>query len=399
MPQLSGSQSASCQFLRPVWPGAQKIVTRSHATVVTSPEENRIPAALRTAIRRKLLRWYDRNKRDLPWRRRSQDPYAQWVAEIMLQQTRVDTVIPYYEKFLARFPNALSLARGSQETVLKHWEGLGYYRRAILLHKACQQLRAEKNAVPCKAAELKTLPGIGDYTSAAIASISGNESIAAVDGNVARVVARLFCVELDVLSSGGKSHITKLADQLIHKARPGDFNQAWMDLGSQVCTPRTPSCETCPLGRECLARVRGCTGTLPIRGATKSRKVPVIHCVVVVLSQDRNFLVRRRPIGGLWGGLWEFPNIDMLNGQQKTEAVTELVEAMFVESNDLMSLTTIRHQLTHRLMAFHVFTGQAIKTERQSAGNAYRWVTKAQFAKLSVSTAHRKIYKAASLAN
>ncbi len=373
-------------------------MTQSSA-LVADAEVDRIPTSRRAAIRRKLLRWYDRHKRDLPWRRKSisQDPYAQWVAEIMLQQTRVDTVIPYYERFLARFPDASSLARGRQETVLKHWEGLGYYRRALLLHKACQQLRKEKRPVPRSAVLLKALPGIGDYTSAAIASISSGEPIAAVDGNVARVVARLFCVELDVLSSGGKSHITQLANQLIPTARPGDFNQAWMDLGSQVCTPRSPSCEDCPLGGDCMARVKGLTDKLPMRGTANPKKIPVVHCAVGVLSHDRKLLVRRRPVGGLWGGLWEFPNIDMAQRQQKMEAVLELLEAMYIEPDDLRARATVRHQLTHRLMMFHVFTGQAInKNEKHSASESFRWVTRTQFAKLSVSTAHRKIYTSAS---
>ncbi len=371
-------------------------MTRSQ-TIVTDPVGDCIPARQRTAIRRKLLRWYDRHKRDLPWRRknRSQDPYAQWVAEIMLQQTRADTVIPYYERFLSRFPDAMSLARGRQETVLKHWEGLGYYRRAILLHKACQQLRTENTPVPRLAEKLKTLPGIGDYTSAAIASISSDEPIAAVDGNVARVIARLFCVELDVLSSKGKKRITKLADQLIPKARPGDFNQAWMDLGSKVCTPRSPSCDICPLEKECLARATGSTDTLPIRGTAIKKKIPVVHCVVGVLSHHQNFLVRRRPIGGLWGGLWEFPNIEIAPKKEKTQAMKALVESIMIEPNEVVSLSTIRHQLTHRLMMFHVFAGQVANKEGKDIGDAYRWVTRAQFAKRSVSTAHRKIYQAA----
>ncbi len=354
-----------------------------------------IPSRLQAVIRRKLLRWYDRHKRDLPWRRHSHNPYAQWVAEIMLQQTRVDTVIPYYKRFLARFPNAASLARGRQETVLKHWEGLGYYRRALLLHKACRQLYTQKKNVPSVAAELKALPGIGDYTAAAIASISNNESIAAVDGNVARVLARLFGVKLDVLSTQGKSHLTRLANQLIPVSRPGDFNQAWMDFGSEVCTPRRPACQACPLGGECFAYAHGLTDILPVRGATKAKKVPVVQVVVGVIAHGQHILVRRRPVGGLWGGLWEFPNLEITNGRRKSRIMTKLFEALSLEPDEWSARSTVVHQLTHRLMNFHVFSGQVSHRTDQKLSDAYRWVTHKQFDKLSVSTAHRKIYDAA----
>ncbi|MCH7849578.1 MAG: A/G-specific adenine glycosylase, partial [Planctomycetes bacterium] len=223
-----------------------------------------IPTADRARIRRRLLAWYDRNRRDLPWRRRAADPYAQWVAEAMLQQTRVDTVLNYYERFLKRFPDVPALARASREVVLKHWEGLGYYRRVVHLHEAAKQLAADGAAIPNSSHELRRLPGVGPYLAAAIASIAFGERAAAVDGNVARVISRLMGVTDDVQSGPGRRTIQSLADQLIPPGRPGDFNQAWMDLGSAVCTSRSPDCDACPLSGECVALATGMTDELPV---------------------------------------------------------------------------------------------------------------------------------------
>lgn len=351
---------------------------------------------LRRAIRRKLLAWYDRNKRDLPWRRRPRDPYAQWVAEIMLQQTRVDTVKDYYVRFLQRFPSIDVLARARHETVLKHWEGLGYYRRVLHLHQAAQQLRRERRDIPQSADGLRQLPGVGDYTAAAVASIAFNERRAAVDGNVLRVLARLFGIEADILTARGKAEITALAQDLTPLGRPGDFNQAWMDLGSAICTPQSAACERCPLRSECMAARHDRVDELPVRdGGRQGRAVPRVHLVVAVLLHDGKLFLRRRPRGGLWSGLWEFPNAEVGSGTRPINLLHSLARgAGVLESGTFDRVATVSHRLTHRAMTFDVYLGRVDAMGEHSAPSE-RWVTMKQLAGLSLSTAHRRILEAA----
>jgi len=265
-----------------------------------------IPVSTVRTVRRRLLGWYDVHRRDLPWRRRQNDPYAQWVAEIMLQQTRVETVIPYYERFLKRFATLQRLARAPHEQVLKAWEGLGYYRRALHLHQAAKVLVRRHADLPRSVGELRQLPGVGDYTAAAIASIAFGAREAAVDGNVARVLARLFGLKDGASIARQRSSLRELAIQLLSPTRPGDFNQAWMDLGSAVCTPRDPDCPPCPLNRVCVFRRSGRSALLPRTPKSTAKR---LHWTLVttVLCHDGLLLVRRRPRGGLWSGLWEFP--------------------------------------------------------------------------------------------
>lgn len=356
--------------------------------------DHHVPSTLRTSLRRKLLRWYDKHRRQLPWRDRSDDPYAQWVAEIMLQQTRVDTVIDYYVRFMKRFPTVAGLARARHETVLKHWEGLGYYRRALALHRAATQIADDGEGLPKSADEWKRLPGVGTYTSAAIASIAYGEPIAAVDGNVARVVARLFGVTQDVLSPSGRAQVQRIADQLVPRKRPGDFNQAWMDLGSSVCTPTAPDCDRCPLKTECVAVQRGSAHLLPVRKRSRPKKS--VALAVGVIRDDHRMLVRRRPKGGLWSGLWEFPNIETSRAKRSAlRDVIELTSRLPVRLHaDPTYAATVRHQLTHRNIEFHIFVGEGDSMASCSQDPTLRWVTARGFERLSVSTAHRRIYDA-----
>ncbi len=380
-----------------------------------------LPTAYRAAIRRKLLGWYDRNRRDLPWRRRASDPYAQWVAEIMLQQTRVETVIDYYEPFLRRFPTVGALARADHDHVLKQWEGLGYYRRALGLHRAARLLHDRGGQVPDTAEALRELPGIGEYTSAAIASIAFNRREAAVDGNVARVLARLLGVHADVLSTEGKARIRDLAVQLVPVARPGEFNQAWMDLGSAVCTPKSPDCDRCPLQSPCVAATTGQADSLPVRNG--KRRVVAVRVAVAVFVYRGRMLVRQRPTGGLWSGLWEFPNVDVAtdpaaseaavrgssatgNGSRKTRstacsasdrATLDAIEGLAQSEGVALAappskVGTVSHALTHRALTFEVYECPVGKPSGAGAKRSGGWVTPAGFAKLSVSVAHRKVH-------
>ena len=358
------------------------------ATLVSPPR--------RARIRRLLLRWYDGHRRDLPWRRRQRDPYAQWVAEIMLQQTRVDTVLSYYERFLDRFPTATALARAHHDAVLKHWEGLGYYRRVLHLHRAAIELDHAARPVPTSAADLRTLPGVGEYTAAAIASIAYGERVAAVDGNVARVIARLFGVTDDILSTRGKARVTAIACDLLSPGRPGDFNQAWMDLGSAVCTPVSPGCRQCPIRRDCDAASTGRTDSLPNRGADRDRTPRAQSLVVGAFARNGRILMRQRPPGGLWSNLWELPAIEVAGAKGHAEALRRLAAACGLDvTSEVTKIGTLRHQLTHRSLTFHVYRREVPKgTRLRRRDTRHRWVTAAERARLSISTGHRRILNA-----
>jgi len=256
-----------------------------------------------------LLAWYDRHRRDLPWRSppgARPDPYRVWLSEIMLQQTTVVTVAPYFDRFMARWPDVSSLAASSLDEVLHQWQGLGYYARARNLH-ACARAVAERHGgvFPDDAAGLRALPGIGDYTAAAIAAIAFDRREAAVDGNVERVVARLFAVR-DPMPAA-KPRLRGLAADLVPAARAGDFAQAMMDLGATICTPRKPRCVLCPLREDCAARAGGFAEDLPARAEKPER--PLRHGVVFWLQRrDGAVLLRRREEKGLLGGMIEVPS-------------------------------------------------------------------------------------------
>jgi A/G-specific adenine glycosylase len=364
----------------------------SRLPLASGHQEGSIPPAVRRAIRRRLLRWYDRNKRDLPWRRRAADPYAQWVAEIMLQQTRVETVIDYYERFTSRFPTLAALARTQHSEVLKYWEGLGYYRRILHLHQAARALCKQNAVMPDTVEGLCRLPGIGEYTAAAIASIAFGRREPAVDGNVARVLARLFGVALDIRSPEGKRRLRSLAEQLIPRSRPGDFNQAWMDLGSSICTPKAPSCQECPLNTNCEAFVARTVDDLPLRSSLK--KVKQVRAVVGVFLNAGCMLLRRRPTGGLWSGLWEFPNVEVTDSCQDADLLQELALDCDVSlRNEPTRAAVVEHRLTHRHITFLVYVA-SVGNRRSSPEPAFRWVTKQGVVRLSISTAHRRIYSA-----
>jgi A/G-specific adenine glycosylase len=249
-----------------------------------------------------LLGHYDAHRRDLPWRDRT-DPYAVWVSEIMLQQTRVETARPYYERWLERFPDLDALADAEMDDVLRAWQGLGYYTRARNLHRAAQIVRERyQGAIPGDPAELRRLPGVGEYTAGAVASIAFGVPTPAVDGNVRRVLARLHDLE-----DPTTAQLQRLAAELVPGDRPGDFNQALMELGATVCTPRAPDCDACPVAYWCRARERGVQEARPRR----ARRAPVPRETVetsVIVRGDGAFLLTRRPPRGLLAELWEFPD-------------------------------------------------------------------------------------------
>lgn len=253
-----------------------------------------------------LLRWYDNNARVLPWRE-NKDPYRIWISEIMLQQTRVEAVKPYYERFLAQFPDVSMLASAPLEKVLKAWEGLGYYSRARNLHKAANQIMSEfSGQFPRTAKELRTLVGIGEYTAGAIASIAFEERVPAVDGNVLRVISRLIESKADILKVRQKKALASLAQDMMPYERIGDYNQAMMEIGALICVPNgAPQCGICPLAGLCLAHKNGCEEDYPKKSPKKERRKED-KTVLLLHGGDRVLLHRREDIG-LLAGLWEFP--------------------------------------------------------------------------------------------
>ncbi len=293
--------------------------------------------ARRDTIRRRLIGWYRRANRDLPWRR-SSDPYRVWLSETMLQQTRVDTVIPYYERFLAAFPDLRALAAADEEDVLRLWAGLGYYARARNLRRAAQTVvREHAGVVPRSAEALAELPGVGPYTVGALRSIAFKEPAAIVDGNVRRVLSRLFAVE-----RLADSEAWRLAGELVPARDPDLFNQALMELGATVCTPRTPECPVCPLASSCAARATGRPDAFPAP-KPKARPRP-LRALGGVLVRRGRVLLLRRPSDGLLGGLWEVPNVPDARASTLVDLVRERTGLEVVAGP---SLGEIRHQFSH----------------------------------------------------
>ncbi|MFN0007142.1 MAG: A/G-specific adenine glycosylase [Planctomycetota bacterium] len=268
-----------------------------------------LSAAVRRSLRRDLLRWYGREKRDLPWRA-SRDPYRVWISEAMLQQTRVETVIGYYRRFLERFPTVEALARARTDSVLAAWSGLGYYRRARSLHEAARAVRDRHGGrFPRDREALIGLPGVGAYSAGAIASIAFDQPEPLVDGNVARVFSRLFALEGAPGSAGLRKRLWEIAATLVPRRGAGEWNQALMELGALVCVPRVPDCGRCPLASRCRALAEDRVDEFPSRGK-RATPIPVDVVVFAVRRGDR-WLLERRPAGGRMAGLWQLPTVEL----------------------------------------------------------------------------------------
>ena len=290
-----------------------------------------------------LLKWYDKNKRILPWRDKD-NAYYTWVSEIMLQQTRVSAVIPYFERFMAELPDAAALATVPEERLLKLWEGLGYYSRARNLQKAAKVIVSDFGGeLPRTCASLKTLPGIGDYTAAAIASINFGEPVAAVDGNLLRVAARVSGCADDIMDTKVRKQFTAHLNDVIDLARPGAYNQAMMDLGATVCLPNgTPKCEVCPARMMCEAYKNGLTEILPVRAKKKARKIE--ERTVLLLFQNGKAALRKRADTGLLASLWEFPSV---LGNLDEAGVSLAFAQMGLSAKSIEPAGSAKHIFTH----------------------------------------------------
>lgn len=323
---------------------------------------------------RDLLDWYARRRRELPWRD-LHDPYAIWIAEIMLQQTRAETVIPYFERWMRSFPDVQSLARANREQVLAHWEGLGYYQRAHNLQRAAAQIVDEHNGkLPEDVAELKQLPGIGDYTAAAIAAFAFGQDTLALDGNLRRVFTRLFDSTEDPRTARGERLLRELGMQYLPTGSAADYNQALMDLGATICTPRNPRCDICPLQKHCLANLRGVQEQRPV---SKSRgPIPHVNASAAIIEEDGAVLLGRRPEGKLLGGLWEFPGGKQEPGETLEECLQrEIREELGIEILVLHLLGTFEHAYSHYAVAVHAFECQRAGGEPQVRDHsAIEWV-------------------------
>ncbi len=303
-------------------------------------------------LRRRLLRFYDEDRRELPWRG-VDDPYRVWVSEVMLQQTRVETVIPYYRRWMERFPTLHALAEASQEEVLQAWKGLGYYSRARNLHRAARLVRERHGgALPAGPDELEELPGVGDYTAGAVASIAFGAASPAVDGNARRVLCRVF--DLPDPTAG---ELDRLASTLVDPDRPGAFNQALMELGARVCTPRSPACHACRVEGLCRARARGTVGERPAPKRTARVREAEVAVAVAVDEAERT-VVRRRPEDGLLGGMWEFPGRELEGGAGAGKAAVRAAEELGValgEDGEVRPLEPVPHAFSHLRVLYRPF--------------------------------------------
>lgn len=314
------------------------------------------PAIERIAER--LLSWYGEHARQLPWRQ-TRDPYAIWVAEVMLQQTRVEAVLPYYQAFMRRFPTPEALAAAPLDAVLRVWEGMGYYARARNLHRAAQLLVEQHSGrLPSDRQQLTELPGVGDYTAAALRSIAFGADELALEGNLRRVLARVFEVRLDPRSPTGVRELRRLGESILPAGRSSDFNQALMDLGATVCTPRSPRCEHCPLRDDCQAYRNGVQDQLPLRAPR--RQLPLRQAVAAIWELDGTVLIRRQPPDGLLGGLWAFPGGFLEQAEPPVDGLRRTLAAQHgIKLTGHTALPSLEHSFTHFRLRLHPFRCQA----------------------------------------
>ena len=342
-----------------------------------------------------LLKWYDHAARDLLWRQ-DKDPYKIWVSEIMLQQTRVEAVKPYYERWINRYPDVQTLADSSEEEVMRHWQGLGYYARARNLLRGVREVCSSYDGrVPDDKSAIQSIPGIGEYTAGAILSIAYDRAEPAVDGNVLRVFSRLYCISEEISQANVKKRIVELVRQQIPVERPGDFNQALMELGATVCTPRNPHCSDCPVMDFCMAFQKQQQTDLPVK--RQKTKVKTVLLASVIIQQEGKYLLFRRPCKGLLAGMWEFPTIE-IEDDARIEAVLKEYLQVNVGGSIIISerLFAIDHVFSHRKweISFYkgnIFFDKKTKSSDQNDQTTYwGWFLPAEWPQLCFAGPHRK---------
>ena len=324
-------------------------------------------------LQKALLGWFAENKREMPWRK-TRDPYKIWVSEIMLQQTQVVTVIPYYDRWVKRFPDVVSLAGAPPEDVLKHWEGLGYYRRARNLQAAAQKIVTEfQGKFPTNYEDVLKLPGIGRYTAGAVTSIAFGAPNPVVDGNVARVYSRLFTLKEAVDLPEGEKKLWKIAEENLSAEDPGDFNQALMELGATVCLPVNPLCLACPVSTLCRAFETNRAADFPVKARkTETKKV---RAVCGIVRKNGKILVVKRPESGRWAGMWEFPTFKVENGKSAKEILTENLKALGFPSQIKEKLSNAKRAYTVHQETMEIFECESRSLGKVKDGQA-EWAAK-----------------------
>ncbi|MGM7637518.1 A/G-specific adenine glycosylase [Bacillus sp. Hm123] len=341
-----------------------------------------------------LISWYQAEKRELPWRK-DQDPYKVWVSEIMLQQTRVDTVIPYFNNFVDKFPTIEALADAEEEAVLKAWEGLGYYSRVRNLQTAVREVKEQYSGkVPNTKEEISSLKGVGPYTSGAILSIAYGVPEPAVDGNVMRVISRILSIWDDIAKASSRKIFEEAVRQLISKEDPSSFNQALMELGALICTPTSPSCLLCPVRDHCHAFHEGVQQELPVK--TKKKNMRHVHLGAAVIATDEgDVLIQKRPETGLLANLWEFPNVELSGaGNPKMELELFFCQEYGIDVElQAESIAKIQHVFSHLTWDIDVYYGKVQKSSVTKEKS--QWVKKGEVERFAFSVSHQKIWKKA----
>ncbi len=343
-----------------------------------------------------LMEWYAHVRRDLPWRQ-TRDPYAIWVSETMLQQTRVDTVVPYFIRFMQRFPDVPSLAHAHEDDVLALWAGLGYYARARALHRAAQCVVAQHDGVvPADYAHFAALPGVGAYTAGAVMSIAYGLPYVALDANVLRVCARIYAIEDDISRTATKQRIAALQHVLLPPGDAGTFNQAMMELGALICTARAPQCGACPVHTDCRAHARGRTEDIPYKKAKKNPRSERRCAIVCVREDDGRILMRQRPASGLLARMWELPHVSLDNAEDRLPwSIDGAINPQWQTDVGIAQLTRciaappFVHRFTHRIWHMDVVVTRAVV--HRDAPPPYAWVDGQQRASLAVAALFDRI--------
>ncbi|MFC1523780.1 A/G-specific adenine glycosylase [Thermodesulfobacteriota bacterium] len=340
----------------------------------------------------RLLRWFQGNSRDLPWRR-SYSPYHIWVSEIMLQQTQMDRVVDYFNRWITRFPDIEILARASEQDVLKQWEGLGYYSRAKNIHKAARILTMQAGRLPMEHHELLKLPGIGKYTAGAIMSLAYNREYPIVDGNIERVFSRVFNIDTPVKDPESRALIWRKAEELIPTGQARFFNQALMELGALICTPRQTKCPECPVRDHCTSFKLGIVDERPVPG--KSTQTIRIKMATGILIHQGRMFIQKRPEHGIWANLWEFPGGRLEKGESPEQAlVREFLEETELAISGLKKIKTIQHSFTRYRVTLHCFFCTLVDTAPRPVlheAREYRWVNPGELDRFPFPAPHRKL--------
>ena len=345
-------------------------------------------------FQKKLMGWYDKYQRPLPWRETS-NPYHIWVSEVMLQQTQVNTVIPYFQRFIRQFSDVYALSRTDLRQVLKVWEGLGYYARARNLHRAAKAVVTEfQGNIPNSPVGFRTLPGVGEYIAAAVQSIAFHHPLPVIDGNVKRVLARLFEIDTPINGSGPPKAFIEFAKHLIDEKQPGTFNQAMMELGAIICRPKQPGCTTCPVQSFCEALKTHNTENFPVR--LKSKSVPQHHISVGVVCKHDLVLITQRKPEGLLGGLWEFPGGKIRKNERPEQAcIREIKEEVCLKVMIDRRLTQVKHAYTHFKIKMDVFLCRYISGKVKLNGPVdYRWISLKDIGRYPFPKANHKFFPA-----